>query len=139
MSGFGRLLYDWDGKYLASFTIRRDGVSRLSEDNQYGFFPAASVGWMVHTEDFMAATQNWLSYLKLRASWGKNGNIGIGTSNAVGLYEVQGSYGSQVPYNGNIGFLQTGIANPSLLWEKTNTTEVGADMGFFRNKVNASV
>ncbi len=139
MSGFGRLLYDWDGKYLASFTVRRDGVSRLTGDNQYGIFPAASIGWMVHTEDFMTATQDWLSFLKLRASWGKNGNIGIGTSNAVGLYEVQGAYGSQVPYNGNIGFLQTGIANPSLRWEKTNTTEVGADMGFFRNRVNASV
>ena len=139
MSGFGRLLYDWDGKYLASFTVRRDGVSRLVGDNQYGTFPAASVGWMVHREGFMESTRNWLSYLKLRASWGKNGNIGIGTSNAVGLYEVQGSYGSQQPYNGSIGFLQTGIANPSLQWEQTNTTELGADMGFLNNRLNASV
>ncbi|MGK2863243.1 MAG: SusC/RagA family TonB-linked outer membrane protein, partial [Chitinophagaceae bacterium] len=132
LSGFGRLLYDWDGKYLGSFTVRRDGVSRLAGDNQYGTFPAASVGWMVHRESFMESTKSWLSYLKLRASWGKNGNIGIGTSNAVGFYEVQGAYGSQPAYNGNIGFLQTGIANPSLRWEKTNTTEVGADMGFLR-------
>jgi TonB-linked SusC/RagA family outer membrane protein len=139
MSGFGRLLYDWDGKYLASFTVRRDGVSRLVGDNQYGTFPAASIGWMVHRESFMEPVRNWLSYLKLRASWGKNGNIGIGTSNAVGLYEVQGSYGSQQPYNGSIGFLQTGIANPSLQWEQTNTTEVGADMGFLNSRLNASV
>jgi TonB-linked SusC/RagA family outer membrane protein len=138
MSGFGRLLYDWDGRYLASFTVRRDGVSRLNGDNQYGTFPAASVGWMVHKENFMASTGSWLSYLKLRASWGKNGNIGIGTSNAVGLYEVQGSYGSQTPYNGNIGFLQASLANPALRWEKTNTTEVGADMGFFNNRLNVS-
>ena len=87
----------------------------------------------------MSSTSDWLSYFKLRASWGKNGNIGIGTSNAVGLYEVQGSYGSQTPYNGNIGFLQTSLANPSLRWEKTNTTEVGADMGFLKNRLNASV
>ena len=139
MSGFGRLLYDWDGKYLASFTVRRDGVSRLNGDNQYGTFPAASVGWLLHRENFMSSTSNWLSYLKLRASWGKNGNIGIGTSNAIGLYEVQGSYGSQLPYNGSIGFLQTGIANPTLRWEQTNTTEVGADMGFLRNRLNVSV
>ena len=151
MSGFGRLLYDWDGKYLASFTVRRDGVSRLSQDKQYGTFPAASVGWMIHRENFMFSTRNWLSYLKLRASWGKNGNIGIGTSNAVGIYEVQGSYGSQLPYNGNIGFLLVGVpdpvtgivtnglANPTLRWEKTNTTEVGADMGFFNNRLNTSV
>lgn len=139
MSGFGRLLYDWNGKYLATFTVRRDGVSRLSGDNQYGTFPAASVGWMLHQEDFMESTSGWLSYLKLRASWGKNGNIGIGTSNAVGLYEVQGSYGSQTAYNGSIGFLQTGIANPSLRWEKTNTTEVGADIGLFNNRLNLSI
>lgn len=139
MSGFGRLLYDWDGKYLASFTVRRDGVSRLAGDNQYGTFPAASVGWMVHRERFMSDARDWLSYLKLRASWGKNGNIGIGTSNAVGLYEVQGSYGSQPAYNGIIGFLQTGIANPSLRWEKTNTTEFGADMGFLKGRLNFSV
>lgn len=139
MSGFGRLLYDWDGKYLASFTVRRDGVSRLNGDNQYGTFPAASVGWLLHRENFMSSTRNWLSYLKLRASWGKNGNIGIGTSNAIGLYEVQGSYGSQTAYNGSIGFLQTGIANPTLRWEKTSTTEIGADMGLFNNRLNASV
>lgn len=138
MSGFGRLMYDFEGRYLASFTVRRDGVSRLAGDNQYGTFPAASVGWMVHTEDFMSSTSNWLSYLKLRASWGLNGNIGIGTSNAVGLYEVQGAYGSQSPYNGSIGFLQTNLANPGLRWEKTNTTEVGADMGFFNNRLNVS-
>ncbi|HEY9343174.1 MAG TPA: SusC/RagA family TonB-linked outer membrane protein [Hanamia sp.] len=139
MSGFGRLLYDWDGKYLASVTVRRDGVSRLAGDNQYGTFPAASVGWLLHKESFLSSTRNWLSYLKLRASWGKNGNIGIGTNDAIGLYEVQGSYGSQSPYNGTIGFLQTGVALPTLKWERTNTTEVGADMGFFNNRLNASV
>ncbi|MFT3946418.1 MAG: SusC/RagA family TonB-linked outer membrane protein [Agriterribacter sp.] len=139
MSGFGRVLYDWDGKYLASFTVRRDGVSRLTGNNQYGTFPAASVGWLLHREKFMSSARNWLSYLKLRASWGKNGNIGIGTNNAVGIYEVQGAYSSQIPYNGNIGFLQTSLANPSLRWEKTNTTEAGADIGFLNNRLNVSV
>lgn len=140
MSGFGRLLYDWDGKYLASFTMRRDGVSRLVAGNQYGNFPAASIGWMAHREDFMASTSDWLSYLKLRASWGLNGNIGVGTSNALGLYEVQGAYGAfTVPYNGQIGFLQTSLANPTLRWEKSNTTEVGADMGFLNNRINLSI
>ncbi len=139
MSGFGRINYDYDGKYLATFTIRRDGYSRLLGDNQYGTFPGVSVGWMAHRENFMAATDNWLSFLKLRASWGLNGNIGIGTSNGIGLYELQGSYGSQTAYNGVIGFLQTGIATPDLRWEKSSTIEIGADMGFLNNKLNASV
>ncbi len=134
MSGFGRLNYDYDGKYLATFTVRRDGYSRLIGDNQYGTFPAVSVGWLVHREKFMEATSDWLSYLKLRGSWGKNGNIG-----GIGAYELQGAYGSQTAYNGTIGFLQSGIANPALKWEKTNTVEIGTDMGFFKNRVNASV
>ena len=87
----------------------------------------------------MASTSDWLSYLKLRASWGKNGNIGIGTNDGIGIYELQGAYSAQNAYNGTIGFLQTAIANPKLRWEKTNTTEVGADMGFLDNRVNASV
>ncbi len=139
MSGFGTLAYDWDGKYIANFTVRRDGTSRLEGNNQFGTFPAASIGWMVHREKFMESTKNWLSYLKLRASWGKSANIGIGTSNAVGLYEVQGAYGSVTPYNGVTGFLQTSIANPSLQWEKTNTKEIGADMAFLKNRINFSI
>ena len=138
LSQFGRLNYDFDGKYLASFTVRRDGFSRLAGDNQYGVFPAVSAGWLIHQEDFMASTKNWLSYLKLRASWGKNGNIGIGTSNAVGIYEVQGAYGPQQAYNGSVGFLNT-PANPNLKWEKTNTTEAGVEIGLLDNRVTAQV
>jgi TonB-linked SusC/RagA family outer membrane protein len=138
LSQFGRLNYDFDGKYLASFTVRRDGFSRLAGDNQYGIFPAVSVGWLLHQEDFLASTKNWLSYLKLRGSWGKNGNIGIGTSNAVGLYEVQGAYGPTNAYNGSVGFLNT-PANPNLKWEKTNTVEAGLEFGLFDNRVTAQV
>ncbi len=134
MSGFGRVNYAYDEKYLLTFTIRRDGYSRLLGDNRYGTFPAFSAGWLLHKERFMAQTQDWLSHLKLRASWGKNGNVG-----GIGTYELQGSYGSQTAYNGVIGFLQSGIANPTLRWEKSNTVEVGADMGFLDNKIYASI
>lgn len=134
MSGFGRFNYDYDEKYLLSFTVRRDGYSRLIGDNQYGTFPALSGGWLIHKEKFMESTKNWLSYLKLRSSWGKNGNVG-----GIGAYELQGAYGSQTAYAGTIGFLQTGIANPKLKWEKTNTVEVGTDMGFFDNMIYASL
>ena len=134
MSGFGRLNYDYEGKYLFTFTVRRDGYSRLLGDNQYGTFPALSGGWLMHKENFMQSTKDWLSNLKLRASWGKNGNVG-----GIGTYELQGAYGSQTAYAGTIGFLQTGIANPKLKWEKSNTIEVGADMGFLNNRITGSV
>lgn len=138
MSGIGNLMYDYDGKYLATFTVRRDGYSRLIGDNQYGTFPAFSVGWLAHEEDFMSSVKDWLSFLKLRASWGMNGNIGIGTANAIGIYELQGSYGTQTPYNGVTGYLQTGIANPKLKWEKSKTVEVGTELGFLNNRITAS-
>jgi hypothetical protein len=134
MSSFGRLNYDYEGKYLFNFTVRRDGYSRLIGDNQFGTFPAFSGGWLMHKESFMQSTKDWLSYLKLRASWGKNGNVG-----GIGTYELQGAYGSQTAYNGTIGFLQSGIANPNLRWEKSNTIEIGSDMGFFNNRVYASL
>ncbi len=138
LSGFGRINYDYDGKYLATFTLRRDGYSRLIGNNQYGNFPGASVGWMMHRENFLSDAGGWLSFLKLRASWGLNGNIGIGTSNAIGLYELQGAYGSQTAYNGAIGFLLTSLANPGLRWEKSNTIEGALDIGIF-NRLNASM
>ncbi|MBE9463629.1 SusC/RagA family TonB-linked outer membrane protein [Dyadobacter subterraneus] len=139
ISAFGRLNYDYDGKYLASFTVRRDGYSRLIGDNQFGTFPAFSAGWLLHKENFMASTQKWLSFMKVRASYGKNGNIGIGTNNGIGVYELQGAYSSQTAYNGTIGFLQTGIANPNLKWEKSNTLEGGVEMGFFGNRITTNI
>lgn len=134
LSSFGRVNYEYNDKYLTSITVRRDGYSRLIGDNQYGVFPAVSVGWLLHKEKFMENTKSWLSFLKLRSSWGMNGNIG-----GIGTYELQGSYGSQTAYSGTIGFLQTGIANPSLKWEKSKTTEIGADMGILNNKINFSI
>lgn len=133
MSGFGRLNYDYQGKYLATVTVRRDGYSKLLGDNQYGTFPAFSLGWLLHREKFLE-NQDWISYLKLRGGWGMNGNVG-----PIGTYTLQGSYGTQGAYNGVIGFLMSSISNPTLRWEKTNTVEVGLDMGLFKNKLNASV
>ncbi len=141
-STFARINYDWDEKYLASFTVRRDGYSRLIGDNQFGTFPAVSAGWLVHKENFMKSTENWLSMLKLRASYGLNGNIGeVGrrSDGTINVYELQGSYGAQTPYNGVVGFLQSGLANPGLKWEKSNTFEGGLEMGFFKNRIVASV
>ena len=133
MSVFGRVNYDWDGKYLASFTVRRDGYSRLIGDNQYGVFPGASFGWLAHKEKFMDGTAGWLSFLKLRGSWGKNGNIGT-----IGLYELQGGYGTTGRYENTIGFLLSGIPNPKLRWEKTNTVEGAVEYGLFKNKITGS-
>ncbi len=138
ISQFGRVNYDFDDKYLVSFTARHDGISRLNRANRWGFFPAASVGWIATREHFISEAAPWLNFLKLRASWGKNGNIGIGTSNAIGIYEVQGSYGVRGAYDQTRGFLFSNPTLPELTWEKTNTTEVGMDIGLLNNRLNIS-
>lgn len=139
ISQFGRANYDFADKYLASVTFRHDGISRLSEANRWGLFPAASIGWVASREAFLQEGAPWLNFLKLRASWGRNGNIGIGTSNAIGVYEVQGGYGVQGAYDQTRGFLFSQPILPALTWEKTNTTEVGADLGLLNNRLNLSI
>lgn len=139
ISQFARVNYDFDDKYLTSVTFRHDGVSRLSAENRWGFFPAASVGWIASREAFLQDGVPWLNFLKLRASWGKNGNIGIGTSNAIGIYEVQGGYNVDGMYDQVPGFLFSQPMLPALTWEKTNTTEVGADIGLLNSRLNLSV
>ena len=134
LSAFGRVNYDWDGKYLASFTARRDGYSRLIGDNQYGVFPGASFGWLAHKEKFLQGTSDWLSLLKLRGSWGKNGNIG-----GIGLYELQGGYSTTGRYENVIGFSLGGIPNPKLRWEKTNTVEAAIEYGLLKNRITGSI
>lgn len=138
ISQFARVNYDYDDKYIASVTVRRDGVSRLSTDTRYGTFPAISLGWIVSNEDFMSDIHSTLNYLKLRGSWGQSGNIGIGTNYAIGRYEVQGAYSAQTPYQGNTGFLLSELANPTLRWEKSNTVEFGIEAGLFNSRLNTN-
>ena len=83
---FGRLNYDYKGKYLVEGTIRRDGSSRFSAAHRYGIVQAASVGWTLSEESFLQGSQNWLNFLKLRAGWGMSGNDRIGNYNSYSTY-----------------------------------------------------
>ncbi len=133
ISHFGRFNYDFDGRYLFTLVYRQDGVSSLAEKNRWGFFPGMSAGWNVHKENFFmnSALSNVVSTLKPRISYGVNGNVA-----GIGEYEVQGSYGAQGNYNGSLGFLNTGIINEGLRWEKSTTTDVGLDIGFLNNRIS---
>ena len=132
LSYFGRINYDYQGKYLFSAVFRQDGYSSLLGDNRWGFFPGISAGWIFGKEDFIKNLVPFMSFGKLRASYGVNGN-----ATDIGAYTLQGSYGSQA-YNGNTGFLIGNLPNPALKWEKTRTFEVGLDMSFFDNRLNAN-
>lgn len=132
ISGFGRLNYNFDQRYLLTAVFRQDGVSSLAEQNRWGFFPGMSAGWNVHNEDLYRNTglDKYISTLKPRISYGENGNVA-----GLGRYEVQGGYGSQGLYNGGAGFLNTGIINSGLRWEKSKTVDFGVDLGFLRNRI----
>jgi TonB-linked SusC/RagA family outer membrane protein len=131
-SQFGRLNYDYDRRYLLTFVFRRDGVSSLPRDNRFGVFPGMSAGWNVHKEKFFqnSGLSKFISTFKPRVSYGINGNVA-----GLGNYEVQGSYSLQGLYNGNSGFLNTGIINKNLRWEKSKTTDLGLDLGFWNNRI----
>ncbi len=126
LSYFGRLNYDYLGKYLLSGVFRYDGYSSLLGNNRWGFFPGVSAGWVFGKEDFIKSAIPDLSFGKLRASYGVNGN-----ATGIGAYTLQGSYNSQ-KYNGNVGYLIGSLPNPGLKWEKTRTAEVGVGFEFFR-------
>ena len=139
LSFFGRLNYDFKDKYLLSFVFRRDGYSSLLGDNRWGFFPGVSAGWIFGREDFIKEAIPVMSFGKLRASYGINGN-----ASGIGAYTLQGSYGSSnsngsFNYNGNTSYLITELPNPNLRWEKTATFELGADLSFFANRLNTNL
>ncbi|MGL4781066.1 MAG: SusC/RagA family TonB-linked outer membrane protein [Bacteroidales bacterium] len=131
-SGFARVNYDFMNKYLLSAVVREDGYSRLLGSNRWGVFPGVSAGWLIGNESFMSGTKDVISFAKIRSSFGLNGNV-----SDIGPYELQGSYGTN-RYNGGIGYLLNNVPNPYLRWEKSHTFEVGADISFLENKINAN-
>lgn len=142
LSTFGKIDYSFADKYYVSATVRRDGSSRFSKANQYAVFPAFSVAWRVTGESFLPSN-NILSDLKIRASWGKTGNENIPNYNYVdrwggnvgsGFYAINGSNGSATP-----GYHLTNVGSESLLtntkWEESTTTNVGFDAALFNDKL----
>jgi TonB-linked SusC/RagA family outer membrane protein len=135
VSYFSRVQYDYKHRYLLSASLRTDGSSRFGINNRYGVFPSVSVGWRVIDESFMKSLPV-MTDLKLRASYGVNGN------NNIGDYDVPtlGSYGyvfGATP-GAAIGQAPNVISNPDLKWEKSQTYDVGIDFGFFSNRITGS-
>lgn len=153
VSFFGKINYTFDDRYLVSLTMRRDGSSRFGKNNKYGTFPSVSAGWRLSEEKFMKGAGNWLSNLKLRASWGQTGNQEIdnnaryniylatyGEANFGGQsygtsYDIQGTNGGQTL---DSGFKRSQLANDDIKWETTTQTNVGLDFGFLNNALYGS-
>ncbi|MBQ6209564.1 MAG: TonB-dependent receptor [Prevotella sp.] len=137
LSWFGRVNYDFLGRYLFTATFRADGSSNFAPNNHWGYFPSAAFGWRISDEPFMANTRDWLDNLKLRLSYGTSGNDAIDASLWKEYWEPE------VTWNGDkrtVTFKPGEIlANPDLKWETTVSRNLGIDYSFWNGKLRGSL
>lgn len=136
VSFFGRLNYNFMGRYLLTATLRRDGSSRFSKNNRWGLFPSAALAWTVSDEAFMAGTKNVLSKLKLRLGYGVTGQQEIGDYQYLTTYSF--STNPNTTYLGTTLLKPNGYS-PDLKWEQTATSNFAIDYGFLNNRINGSI
>lgn len=136
VSFFGRANYSFLDRYLLTATLRADGSSKFSKDNRWGYFPSVAAGWRIIEEPWMKSTQDWLSNLKLRLSYGVSGNNNIPSGQTSRTYSIKESSWLHLQNS----WLTTGnaMSNPDLKWETTHSLNLGIDFGFFNNKLNGS-
>ncbi|MDR6763215.1 TonB-linked SusC/RagA family outer membrane protein [Flavobacterium sp. 2755] len=132
ISAFGRLNFDYDDKYLLTFTARRDGSSSFSKNYKYGTFPSGAIGWNIGKENFLKDSKT-ISNLKLRASYGATGNPSIGAYSTLSrfseIYDVSGDV--------IVNAVQlTSLDNPNLKWETSYQQDYGIDLGLFDNRIS---
>ncbi len=138
---FARVSYNYDERYMFQATVRRDGSSRFGSNHRYGVFPSFSLGWNIMNEKFMEDQRDWLNNLKLRFSWGKNGNDNIGDfayTTMTTLGNTSNYYFGQTAAMG-YGSKANRLANEDLKWEESEQTDLGIDFGFWNNKLTFSV
>ena len=139
LSWFGRVNYDFAGRYLFEANLRADASSRFADGHRWGYFPSFSAGWRVSEEAFMEGTKSWLSNFKIRGSWGQLGNQEALSDYypAINTYSINAKYA----FDGKVtsGYYQSSYKINTITWEKATTWGVGVDLGFLDNKITASV
>ena len=139
-SGFARVSYNYDERYLVEANLRYDLSSRFHKDNRGGLFPSVSAGWRLSEEPFMAFAKPLFDNIKFRASWGMLGNQYVGSSDYPYLSVLQ-AYTSDLSLIGTsatTGYVQSTLANPNLSWEKIKMFDVGLDISMLNNRLNLS-
>lgn len=131
MSYIGRLNYNYNGKYLLTASIRRDGSSKFSPSNAYGTFPSVAAAWNISQEPFLKGF-TWLNYLKLRAGFGKTGMADVGYYGWRTLYQATN-------YNGASGVIPSQAGNENLKWENSDQTDIGVDFQLFNSRLRGSI
>lgn len=132
----GRVTYDYKKKYITSLALRSDASSRFGFNNRWAAFPSVSLAWRVSEEPFFQPLKNTINELKVRGSWGKTGNANIGSFNYLNnVVSNNYSFGGVRTF----GYVQNGLANPDLTWEKNKQTDIGLEMGFLNDKFGLSL
>ena len=148
-SWFGRVTWDWNEKYMATVTLRYDGSSIFNKGQRWGLFPSFSAGWVVSNESFMASTSSWLDFLKIRASWGQNGNnriskyqylatIAQSGSNGDSGYKFSDSMDVTLTGTPNTGAYANIVPNPDVTWETSEQLDFGLDARFLNNRLGVN-
>ncbi|WP_291530484.1 SusC/RagA family TonB-linked outer membrane protein [Bacteroides sp. UBA939] len=137
-SFFGRANYNYKEKYMASAVLRADGSSTFARGHRWGYFPSISAGWVISGEDFMKKV-TFIDFLKLRASWGQNGNCNVATFQYLATITSNNNNGGYA-FGGSMGDAATGsytyrLTNPNLKWETQETLNFGVDARFFNNRL----
>lgn len=136
-SSMARLGYSFSGKYYITLSLRRDGYSAFGNGRKYGTFPAIAASWNISEEDFLENI-DYLDFLKLRASWGRNGNRGVSAYSSLSQVGqnnyVFGDGGSTA-----VGLSMSSFANPNLGWETTESLNLGMDLRMFKNRISTSI
>ena len=140
ISYFGRINYDYAEKYMVSLILRRDGSSNFAPGHRWGTFPSISAGWVMTNEPWMSDVKNVLSFLKLRGSWGQNGNCAIDNFQYLATVQVGPDDGRYGFANGITDQLSNGsyadkLANPDVSWETSQQLDLGLDARFFRSRL----
>jgi TonB-dependent starch-binding outer membrane protein SusC len=138
ISFFGRLNYEFKGRYIVSATVRRDGSSKFGPDNQWGTFPSISAAWRLSDESFMENLTSIFDDLKLRAGYGVSGNqSGLAAYQSMSLYGSSGTYFDTGAWH--TGYAVSQNPNKDLKWESTSMFNVGLDFSLFKSRINGTI
>lgn len=128
LSYFGRINYDFKEKYMLTFVLRGDGSSKFAKDNRWGYFPSFAAGWVASSESFMEQYNNWIPFLKLRASWGQNGNQNINPFQYLSTITFSGATHFGIDKKERlVGAYPNILPNPDVSWETSEQLNIGFD------------
>ena len=137
-SFFGRVNYNYNETYLLSLVLRADGSSNFARGKRWGYFPSVSAGWVMTNESFMESTKSWLDFLKIRASWGQNGNCNISNFQYLATIAFDDPYYFDSKDNPGLGAYPNILPNEDVKWETSEQLDLGFDARFLNSRLGFS-